>query len=125
MEDGRERVLPVKSVVAAYNLSSEGTDDTTPEDTAKDKLIPSKFNQAIEIRISADSKMFDFQNAKFGDQYQIINEHGSVNSVYTGRKSTSDNKWVTLCFGLGKQNYTGLIQLKLRKQKYTTLYNHN
>lgn len=121
----KERVLPIKTAVVAYNLSSDGTDETTPEDTAKDKLIPSQFNQAIEIRISSDSKMFDFANAKFGDQYQIINERGSVNSVFTGKKISSENKWVTLYFGLGKQNYTDLIQLKLRKQKYTTLYNQN
>lgn len=123
LEDGRGRVLPVKTVIATYNESNDGTDDTTPEDVAKDKLIPSQFNQAIEIRISSDSKMFDFQNAKFGDQYEIINEQGSVNSVYTGRKFTNANKWVTLYFGLGRQNYTDLMQMRLRKSRYTEVYN--
>ena len=125
LEDGRERVLPVKTTIATYNESSTSTDETTPEEVATDKLIPSQFNQAIEIRISSDSKMFDFANAKFGDQYQIINEYGSVNSVFTGKKFSNSNKWVTLYFGLGRQNYTDLIQMRMRKSRYTEVYNQS
>lgn len=120
---GENRVLPVKTVIAAINQSSDGADDTKPKDVATDKLIPSKFNQAIEIKINSDSKMFDFENAKFGDQYKIINEQGNVNSVYTGKKFSNKDKWVTLYFGLGRQNYTDLIQIKLRKQRYKEVYN--
>lgn len=123
LDDGRERVLPVKTVIATFSQNSTGTDETTPEDVAKDKLIPSQFNQAIEIKINSDSKMFDFVNAKFGDQYQIINEQGSVNSTFTGKKFSNNNKWVTLYFGLGRQNYTDLVQIKMRKQRYSEQYN--
>lgn len=123
LEDGRKRILPVKTVIAMYSESNDATDNTTPEDVAKDKLIPSQFNQAIEIRISSDSKMFDFQNSKFGDLYKIINEYGTIDSTYTGRKFSNKDKWVTLYFGLGRQNYTDLIQINLRKQRYTDIYN--
>ena len=67
--------------------------------------------------------MFDFENAHFGDLYKIINEHGSIDSNYTGRKSTNDDKWVTLYFGLGRQNYTDLMQMRLRKERYPETYN--
>ena len=124
LEDGRQRVLPVKTVIATYSeSSSSSTDETTTKDVAKDKLIPSQFNQAIEIRINSDSKMFDFVNAKFGDQYQIINEMGSIDSVYTGKKISNKEKYTTLYFGKGRQNYTDKQQIKLRKRKYTEIYN--
>lgn len=123
-ETGKNRVLPVRSIIATYNANNTDTSDMlTPESVAKEKLMPSEFNQAIQIRINGDSKMFDFEIAKFGDGYKIINEQGTIDSVYTGRKSTSGDKWVTLYFGLGRQNYTDLMQIKLRKQNYTEIYN--
>lgn len=119
----KNRVLPVKTVVATYNENSSSGDVVTPEDAAEDKLIPNQFNQSIEIRINKDSKMFDFATSRFGDLYKIINEYGTIDSVYTGKKFTNNDKWVTLYFGLGRQNYTDLIQIRLRKNKYTELYN--
>lgn len=113
------RVLPTKMKIVEFGTSS---DSLTPEKVAKDTLIPNKFNQAIEIQLSSDSKMFDF-NSKFGDYYKIINENGTIDSVYTGRKETSNDKWVKLYFGLGRQNYTDLIQMRLRKNKYKVVYN--
>lgn len=118
-----ERVLPVKTVVASYNSSSESGNETTPYDVAKEKLVPSKFNQAIEIRIANDSKMFDFQNAMFGDLYKIINERGTIDSVYTGKKITSKERWTTLYFGLGRQKYTDITQIRLRRRLYNEVYN--
>lgn len=115
------RVLPVRNVIKTYNTNSDN--ETTPEDVARDTLIPSKFNQSIEIKISADSKTFDFENAMYGDLYTIINEHGTINSNYTGRREESGNKWVTLYFGLGRQNYTDIMQMRMRKAKYQELYN--
>lgn len=116
----KRRVFPVKTKFVEYDTEGE---ETTEEQTASDTLIPSKFNQAIEIKISADSKMFDFANAMFGDLYKIINEQGTINSNYTGRKEESGNKWVTLYFGLGRQNYTDLIQKRFRNAKYQVVYN--
>ena len=121
--DEWERVLPVKTVIASYNASSESGNETTPYDVAKEKLVPSKFNQAIEIRIASDSKMFDFQNAMFGDQYKIINERGVIESVYTGKKITSKERWTTLYFGLGRQHYTDIMQIRLRRRLYNEVYN--
>ena len=118
-----ERVLPVKTTIISYNASSESGNETTPYDVAKEKLVPSKFNQAIEIRIANDSKMFDFQNAMFGDLYKIINERGTIDSVYTGKKITSKERWTTLYFGLGRQYYTDIMQIRLRKRYYNEVYN--
>ncbi len=118
------RVLPIKTVVASYNENNvDTTGNISPQNVAQEKLIPSKFNQAIQIRISADSKMFDFENARYGDEFTIINEQGTISSNYTGRKSSSADKWVTLYFGLGRQNYTDLIQIRLRKSRYSEIYN--
>lgn len=120
--DGKNnnRVFPVKTKYVEFDTEGE---DTTEEQTAYDTLIPTKFNQAIEIKISADSKMFDFENAMFGDLFKIINEQGTIDSNFTGYKKESGNKWVTLKFGLGRQNYTDLQQIKWRKSKYQVLYN--
>lgn len=119
--DGRKRVLPVKTVVCTWDSSSDDT-TTTAEDVATDKLISSQFNQAIEIKISADSKMFDFSGAQFGDLYTIVNERGTISSVFTGKKAQSSSKWITLYFGIGRQNYTDLIQVKMRKQRKIERY---
>ena len=116
------RVMPSKMVSATFDTSSESGEATTPQEVAEKTLIPSKFNQAIEIQISADSKMFDFETSYFGDLYRIINEHGDINSNYTGRKEDSSSKWITLYFGLGRQNYTDLIQMRMRQNKYEVVY---
>ena len=116
------RVMPSKMVTATFDTSSESEKETTPQEVAEKTLIPSKFNQAIEIQISADSKMFDFENSQFGDLYKIINEYGTIDSNYTGRKEDSSNKWINLYFGLGRQNYTDLIQMRMRKNKYEVVY---
>lgn len=116
------RVMPSKLITATFDTSSESAEATTPQEVAEKTLIPSKFNQAIEIQISADSKMFDFGNSYFGDLYKIINEHGTIDSNYTGRKEDSSNKWITLYFGLGRQNYTDLIQMRYRQNKYEVVY---
>lgn len=116
------RIMPSKMITATFDTSSESGEATTPQEVAEKTLIPSKFNQAIEIQISADSKMFDFENSYFGDLYKIINEHGTIDSNYTGRKEDSSSKWITLYFGLGRQNYTDLIQMRYRQNKYEVVY---
>lgn len=122
LSDGRQRILPVKTAIVTFNQNSSGTGEITPEDAATDKLIPSQFSQAIEIKINSDSKMFDFVNAKFGDQYRIINEYGTINSIFTGKKFSNESKWVTLLFGLSRLNYTDIIQLKFRKSRKKEKY---
>ena len=122
--DGKDnnRVFPVKTKYVEFDTEGE-EEDNAEERTAYDALIPTAFNQSIEIKISADSKMFDFENAMFGDLFKIINEQGIIESNFTGYKKESGNKWVTLKFGLGRQNYTDLQQIKWRKSKYQVLYN--
>lgn len=117
------RVAPSKTVVAELNTTSESENPTTPKDVAKEKLIPSQFNQAIEIKINSDSKVIDLSSMNFGDMYKIINEHGTIDSIFTGKKMSSKEKTVTLYFGLGRQNYTDIMQIRLRKQRYTEVYN--
>lgn len=140
------RMRPVKSVVVEYDDSEDSTENTTLEEAAANELIPSKYNHSIEIEISADSKMFDFENVEFGDAYQIIRHDDeavetmslltdeekeelmaslTIDSIYTGRKESSGNKIITLYFGLGRKNYTDLIQIRMRKQKHTVVYNRS
>lgn len=115
------RVFPAKTTVVKYKTSDEN--NVTPQQTAENTLIPSRFNQAIEIQIHRDSKMFDFNNTHYGDVYTIINEHGKIQSNFTGRKEDSSTGWITLYFGLGRQTYTDIMQLRMQKQKYDIVYN--
>ncbi len=119
----KKRVLPVKTVVASFNSGDSSSEIVTERSVATEKLIPTKFNQSIEIDINEDSNMFNFADAKFGDRYKIINAQGAVDSIYTGKKYSSKSKIVTLYFGLGRQNYTDIMQIRLRKNKYKEVYN--
>lgn len=124
-----ERVLPVKTKIVEYNANN-GDTTVTPQEAATETLIPSKYNQAVEVKINADSKMFEFDLAQFGNEYTVIGKYvkelGSqemkIVSIYTGRKESSRNKYVTLLFGLGRKQYTDLIQIRLRKQRYHSVY---
>lgn len=120
------RMLPVKSTIVEYKEQESTDTDTEPvtvKDTAEDVLLPSQYNQAVEVVIKNDSKMFDWDLARFGGEYIIVNKNGTINSNYTGRKETSENNYVTLYFGLGRKNYTDLIQMRMRKQRYSKIYN--
>ena len=129
------RMLPVRTTIIEYkdeskNETGESENGTevvnkyvTPRDSAEDTLLPSQYNQAVEVVISNSSKMFDWDLARFGSEYTIVNKNGTINSNYTGRKETSENNLVTLYFGLGRKNYTDLIQMRMRKQRYTKTYN--
>lgn len=121
------RVLPVKTAIVEFNGESgddtDGDEEITTADAAYDELIPSQFNQAIEVELNTDSKMFDFENTQFGEQYKIVNQYGTIDSIYTGKKMKTGDKFATLYFGLGRQNYTDIIQIQFRKQRYSTLYN--
>lgn len=123
-----KRVFPVKTKIVEY--SSDGSSTTTPEQAASEVLIPSKYNQAVEVKINADSHMFDFALAEIGSEYTIVGKYVkelqdqemNVVSIYTGRKESSRSKYVTLLFGLGRKQYTDLIQIKLRNQRYHSVY---
>lgn len=123
-----KRVFPVKTKIVEYSSDSSST--TTPAQAASETLIPSKYNQAVEVKINADSHMFDFALAQIGNEYTIVgkyvkelqNQEMNVVSIYTGRKESSRNKYVTLLFGLGRKQYTDLIQIKLRNQRYHSVY---
>lgn len=119
------RVMPSKFTSATFNTNELTGNDliTAVKEVAENTLIPSKFNQAVEIQINSNSKMFDFDNANFGDMYKIINQYGTIESNYTGRKEESQSKYITLYFGLGRQKYTDLMQLRMRKNKYEVVYN--
>ena len=118
--NNEERVRPVQTIITEYDTES---DDVSLREAAESELIPSKYNHAVEIDISSDSKMFDFENSSYGDSYKIINENGSIDTILTGRKESSNNKTVTLYFGLGRKNYTDKIQIQFRKQRYSKIYN--
>ena len=123
-----KRVFPVKTKIVEYSSDSSST--TTPEQVASEVLIPSKYNQAVEVKINADSHMFDFALAEIGSEYTIVGKYVkelqdqemNVVSIYTGRKESSRSKYVTLLFGLGRKQYTDLIQIKLRNQRYHSVY---
>lgn len=125
------RMRPVRTTIIEYKAgetkseseSEVVTKEVTPRDSAEDTLLPSQYNQAVEVVINNSSKMFDWDLARFGGEYTIVNKNGTINSNYTGRKETSENNLVTLYFGLGRKNYTDLIQMRMRKQRYTKTYN--
>ena len=134
------RMLPVKTVVTEFKTTESSTEQKTVLETAQDALIPSKYSQAVEIKINRNSKMFDFDTAVFGAEYTIIGNYQkalkdydlaneieiknySITSNYTGRKESSGNEWITLYFGLGRKNYTDLIQMRFQKEKYHKVYN--
>ena len=125
------RMLPVRTTIIEYKDESKNetgesevvNEFVKPRDSAEDTLLPSQYNQAVEVVISNSSKMFDWDLARFGGEYTIVNKNGTINSNYTGRKETSENNLVTLYFGLGRKNYTDLIQMRMRKQRYTKTYN--
>lgn len=114
------RVFPAKTVIVKYKESDDSA--STPQQVAESTLIPSKFNQAIEIQTTTHSRMIDFSNIKFGDVYKIINAQGTIESNYTGRREDSQSGFIRLYFGLGRQNYTDLMQLRMQKQKYEVVY---
>nr|DAG57225.1 MAG TPA: hypothetical protein [Bacteriophage sp.] len=123
-----QRVLPVKTKIVEY--STDDSNDITPVSAATETLVPSKYNQAVEVKINADSHMFDFALAQFGNEYTIVGKYVrelrdqemTVVSIYTGRKESSKNKYVTLLFGLGRKQYTDLMQIRLRKRRYKSVY---
>lgn len=118
------RLLPVRTKYIEYNGNDYmDNQNLTVEEAAANELTPNNFNQAIEIEIPQDSKMFDFELANFGDVYKIITKNGEFTSVYSGRKENSNSNIVTLLFGLGRKNYTDLIQKKMREQRYSAIYN--
>ena len=115
------RVLPVRTVYVEYD-SNSATENRTVVDVAKNELNVSALNHAIEIEIPRDTKMFDFELAKFGDRYTIITKSGTISSVYSGRKESSKSNVVTLLFGIGRLNFTDLIGDLLRSRHYTKVY---
>lgn len=131
--DGKryERVLPVKTCVSELNSSDT---DITERDVARDELISGNYNHIVQIDIAKDSKMFDWERFDVGDKFRIVTNQAiyeesgqagtiTIDSVLTGRKETSSSNMITLYFGLGRKNYTDLMQIRLRKQRYSKIYN--
>lgn len=115
------RILPVRTSYVEYDPDS-GAGESDVAKVAENELKVSSLNHAIEIEIPRDTKMFDFELAKFGDRYKIITKNGTIASVYSGRKESSESNIVTLMFGIGRLNFTDLLNNTLRNGKYTKLY---
>lgn len=120
-KDDPDRILPVRTVFAEYDMSN-GNDNTAVEQVAANELKLSSLNHAIEIEIPSDTKMFDFELAKYGDRYKIITKNGTITSIYSGKRESSASNMVTLLFGIGRLNFTDLIKDTLRSRKYTKIY---
>lgn len=118
------RILPVRTSYVEYDPDS-GAGESDVAKVAENELKASSLNHAIEIEIPRDTKMFDFELAKFGDRYKIITKNGTISSVYSGRKESSESNIVTLMFGKGRLNFTDLLNNTLRNGKYTKLYEGN
>ena len=119
--DDPDRILPVRTVFVEYDMNDAG-ENRAVEDVAANELKLSSLNHAIEIEIPNDTKMFDFELAKYGDRYKIITKNGTITSIYSGRRESSENNLVTLLFGIGRLNFTDLIKDTLRNRKYTKVY---
>lgn len=122
IEDGN-RILPVKTVYVEYDSNSSG-ENKPVEQVAENELKLSSLNHAIEIEIPRDTKMFDFELAKYGDRYKIITKNGTITSIYSGRRESSNTNLVTLLFGIGRLNFTDLIKETLRSRKYSKVYSN-
>lgn len=120
-KDDPDRILPVRTVFVEYDMNSSG-ENMSVEDIAANELKLSSLNHAIEIEIPNDTKMFDFELAKYGDRYKIITKNGTITSIYSGRRESSSSNLVTLLFGIGRLNFTDLIKDTLRSRKYSKVY---
>lgn len=141
-----ERALPARYTVVEYSDPNESTagnindlyingekvevtqqpsKPTTSEEeleknyelTAKDTLCSSSYYQLVQLEINHDTKMIDFDYMKIGTSVEIVNEQGTISTIYTGRKEKAGANYITLMFGKSRKNYTDKIQLELRRKK--------
>ena len=121
-----KRALPSKTVIAEYSTSnsvsidsdinsSSGNDDPY-YDSAAQELLGSSYYELVQFEVDKESKMINFPALVLGTKVRIINEQGTINTIYTGRKEKGSERYVTLMFGKSRKNYTDKIQLALRRK---------
>lgn len=124
----QNRVQPYKLTVAEFDVDND--DGATEQTIAEDALKYSDYNHYISIKIDRNSAMMP-QNLTIGDAVTVVTEQDDMttsdaitddysnrvwNSIYTGRKESSDSSEVTLIFGKIRINYTDLIQMQTMRR---------
>ena len=124
----QKRVQPYKLTVAEFDVDND--DGATEQTIAEDALKYSDYNHYISIKIDRNSAMMP-QNLTIGDAVTVVTEQDDMttsdaitddyssrvwNSIYTGRKESSDSSEVTLIFGKIRINYTDLIQMQTMRR---------
>lgn len=120
------RALPSKTIIAEYSSStstSVDSDTNTSSDnddpylsTAEQQLLGSSYYELVQFEVDKESKMINFSALVLGTKVRIVNEQGTINTIYTGRKEKGSERYVTLMFGKSRKNYTDKIQLALRRK---------
>lgn len=121
------RVQPYKLTVVEFDPNN--TDGATTATAAEDALLYNAFNHYIRLTIDKNTKMFP--ELMIGDGVRIVPEIEEVttrtvirqnyedeifDSIYTGRKESSDNSRITLIFGKIRVNYTDIIQMRQMRE---------
>ena len=116
--EGKFTIHPSKPVISnfTYNAEEGTSEDEQMYNLAVSQLNTGDYYHCIEVEISNTSKMIDFSLMQMGTSVVLVNEQGTINTVYTGRKETKQNL-LTLIFGKARRNYTDKVILNLRRKK--------
>ena len=122
------RVQPYKLTVAEFDSDNE--DGATERTVAEDAMLYSDFNHYINIKMDRNSKMLP-KNLSIGDAVTLVTDMEEMTveseidnsytdkiwqSIYTGRKESSNSSEVTLIFGKIRISYTDIIQMQQAKK---------
>lgn len=122
------RVLPYSLKVAEFDTDND--DGATEQSVAESALLYQDYNHYISVKINRESEMYP-ERLNIGDSVKLVPEifendksddasgydsADIIESIYTGRKESSENNEVTLIFGKMRLNYTDLIQIKEQRQ---------
>lgn len=116
--DDKFTIQPSKPVISkfTYNSDEEASELEQMKNLAVSLLNTGDYYHCIEVEISKQSKMIDYSLLQIGASVVLVNDQGTINSIYTGRKESKQNS-VTLIFGKARRNYTDKIILNLRRKK--------
>ena len=117
-----DRILPSKATIVSYTSDSVSdtsgstvSDEEAIQTLAEENLLGQLNNTLVQYQIPNNTKAINLSNLKLGDKVEFITSLGSIYTIYTGRKISGNNDYITLMFGKARKNYTDKIQLALRK----------
>lgn len=116
--EGRFTIYPSKPIILdfKYNDKEDLTEEQQMYSLASSNLTTGDYYHCIELEISSQSKMIDYNLLQFGTAVRIINNQGIINSIFTGKKESKKDS-ITLIFGKSRRLYTDKVILNLRRKK--------